>query len=286
MELPTNPNLTISMMLALTRSHNACVTFKKFQVDASIMIDPTRTREECEEAINTQMNLQMSKNLVTGVSLPVAFISQDYSKQIATLRKKRKVDALNKVPRKVKRVIDSESDEFDMVVKPSRTTSSARSHGKTKLKVDRSLEESDAESEDDDDVNDRVPRKKKPKVESKEVDASEEDSDEEEPIRKKDIRKTRIEDIGKSKEVVGKSEEVLVKSEGVIFKSEEVVGKSEEVVGKLEEVVCKPEEVKDVESKSGEWVSSSSDSEEVEPEEVENEDTRSLEPMLTSTQAV
>ena len=116
MEVPTRPILPISMMLALTRAYNSSKAFQKFHVDASVMLDPTRTREECEIAIKTQMDLHMSKNPSTGVTIPAAFIAQDYSAEIAELRNKRKIET--KSTRKTKLATDSESD--DVAVKRKR----------------------------------------------------------------------------------------------------------------------------------------------------------------------
>ena len=118
MEASTKSNVSQAMMLALTKSYNAYMIFKKCQVDVSILIDPTHSREEFEESITTKMDSHLSHNAVSNVLLPSAFIAQDYSVQIADLRDKRKADSLIKPSRKAKRAAATDSaDESDGVVK-------------------------------------------------------------------------------------------------------------------------------------------------------------------------
>jgi hypothetical protein len=97
------------MMLALTKSYNAYIIFKKCQVDVAILIDPTHTREEFDESITIRMNSHLSHNAVSNVLLPPAFVAQDYSVQISELRDKRKTDSLINPSRKAKRAV-SESE--------------------------------------------------------------------------------------------------------------------------------------------------------------------------------
>ena len=99
------------MMLALTRCYNSMVAFKKYQVDACVMTDPTHARVECVKCIDTQMEAQISKNVITGVTLPSGFIPQDYSKEIAELRMHRKIAALTKQSRKAKCVKSDDDDD-------------------------------------------------------------------------------------------------------------------------------------------------------------------------------
>jgi hypothetical protein len=87
------------------------VAFKKYQVDACVMTDPTHARVECVKCIDTQMEAQISKNVITGVTLPSGFIPQDYSKEIAELRMHRKIAALTKQSRKAKCVKSDDDDD-------------------------------------------------------------------------------------------------------------------------------------------------------------------------------
>jgi hypothetical protein len=89
------------------------VAFKKYQVDACVMTDPTHARVECVKCIDIQMNTQISKNVITGVTLPSGFIPQDYSKEIAELRMQRKVAALTKQSRKAKCAKSDDDDSCD-----------------------------------------------------------------------------------------------------------------------------------------------------------------------------
>ena len=112
MQAPTKTPVPQAMMLALTRSYNAYMIFKKCQVDAAVLIDPTHTREEFEESIAIKMDSHLSHNSVSNVLLPPAFAAQDYSVQISELRDKRKADSRIKPSRKAKRAaFDSEVDE-------------------------------------------------------------------------------------------------------------------------------------------------------------------------------
>jgi hypothetical protein len=89
------------------------IAFKKYQVDACVMTDPTHARVECVKCIDIQMNTQISKNVITGVTLPSGFIPQDYSKEIAELRMQRKVAALTKQSRKAKCAKSDDDDSCD-----------------------------------------------------------------------------------------------------------------------------------------------------------------------------
>jgi hypothetical protein len=240
MESPTKPQMTITMMLALTRTYNASVAFKKYQADLCLLTDPTRTREEYEKCIDTQMDAQISKNVATGVSLPIGFVPQDYSVEITALRVKRKVDALTKPPRKAKRAATDEADDTGVARKSPRkalgkATPTTKKHRLVKASTtvaastEPESEEADSASSESDDIS------SDDEVMSDEVKSDEVKSDE---VKSDEVKSDEV----KSDEV--KSDEV---------KSEEV--KSDEV---------KSDEVKSVEVKS----------EEVKSEEVKSDDTK------------
>ncbi|KAJ1468521.1 hypothetical protein T484DRAFT_1755088 [Baffinella frigidus] len=152
MEQPTQLPMSMTMMLTLTRCHTAAVAFKKTQVDVSLMIDPTRSREECEASIDKQMDTQTSKNAVTGVPLPAQFTPQDYSKQLSDLRAKRKADNLTKPARKAKRTTtttttDPGEDDQD-VGKSDGPINPARKTKRTTENKSDDLESDDIDSED------------------------------------------------------------------------------------------------------------------------------------------
>jgi hypothetical protein len=148
MEASTKSNVSQAMMLALTKSYNAYMIFKKCQVDVAILIDPTHTREEFEESITTKMDLHLSHNAVSNVLLPPAFIAQDYSTQIANLRDKRKADLLVKPDRKAKRAaVDGEAGNDERI--PGHTTSGKKLFfRKNKLAVKFVGGDSDSDSDD------------------------------------------------------------------------------------------------------------------------------------------
>jgi hypothetical protein len=155
MEAATKPQMTISMMQALTRAHNATIAFKKYRVDVCLKIDPTRTPAECEKCIHDEVDSLISKNAVTGVVLPAAFVPQDYSTQIADLRTQRKVDALNKPSRKTKRAAVSNSDEGESAEVDGDTK------GPCKKKKSVEFKKSDEGESDKNEVKNTSSRKKK-----------------------------------------------------------------------------------------------------------------------------
>jgi hypothetical protein len=169
METSTKALVPQAMMLALTRSYNAYMIFKKCQVDVAVLIDPTHSREEFEESITSKMDMYMSRNAVSDVVLPVAFVAQDYSGQIAELRDKRKQDSLIKPSRKTKRAAnDSDTEETDGVKQ--------HTAGGKKLfnrKGKRSVKPSNNDDSDSDDQLVTVKKKKRTTVDSEqeEVDA-------------------------------------------------------------------------------------------------------------------
>jgi hypothetical protein len=122
------------------------VAFKKYQVDACVMTDPTHARVECVKCIDIQMNTQISKNVITGVTLPSGFIPQDYSKEIAELRMQRKVAALTKQSRKAKCAKSDDDDSCDEDDDDTRKPVAVKKSRKAKRVVDMS------EDEDEDEV--------------------------------------------------------------------------------------------------------------------------------------
>ena len=162
MEASTKAPIPQTMMMALTRSYNAYTIFKKCQVEAAVLLDPTHSREEFDESITAKMDVYMSHNAVSGVLLPAAFIAQDYSAQINELREKRKAESLLKPSRKAKRAaIDSEADEPEEAVKH-------RVGGKTclmrKEKSDAKFSTNDGSDSDDQPMS--IRKKKRSPVES------------------------------------------------------------------------------------------------------------------------